>query len=288
MKRHDTTPTLGISARLLIGAGIAASLFLIGIPLITIFSAAFKEGWQVYWKNISQPDTLAAIRLTVFAALVSVLVNTVFGVIAAWLLAHFRFPGRKLLLSLIELPLSMPSIVAGTAYLFIYGAQGWLGPWLMEHHLKIMFAVPGIILITVFVTCPFVIREILPVMESQGQDEEDAAHTLGANGWQILLRITLPKIRWGLFYGIMLCNARAFGEFGAVSVVSGAIRGETSTLTLQVDQLYHDYNSTGAFASATLLALITIVTLMIKLSIEHSSTAKSSDSITSSSMAAES
>jgi sulfate transport system permease protein len=288
MKRHDTTPTLGISARLLIGAGIAASLFLIGIPLITIFSAAFKEGWQVYWKNISQPDTLAAIRLTVFAALVSVLVNTVFGVIAAWLLAHFRFPGRKLLLSLIELPLSMPPIVAGTAYLFIYGAQGWLGPWLMEHHLKIMFAVPGIILITVFVTCPFVIREILPVMESQGQDEEDAAHTLGANGWQILTRITLPKIRWGLFYGIMLCNARAFGEFGAVSVVSGAIRGETSTLTLQIDQLYHDYNSIGAFASATLLALITLVTLMIKLSIEHSSTAKSSDSITSSSMAAES
>jgi sulfate transport system permease protein len=159
--------------------------------------------------------------------------------------------------------------VAGTAYLFVYGAQGWLGPWLAAHHLKIMFAVPGIILVTVFVTCPFVIREILPLMESRGQEEEDAACTLGASGWQILTRITLPKIRWGLFYGVMLCNARAFGEFGAVSVVSGAIRGETSTLTLQVDQLYHDYNATGAFAVATLLALLTLATLIFKSRLER-------------------
>lgn len=238
-------------------------------PLGVIFAEAFKRGVMVYLQSLVRPDTLHAMWLTFITALVCVPVNVAFGIAAAWTVTKFSFPGRGLLLAVIELPFSISPIVAGVAYLFVYGAQGLLGPWLQAHDIKIMFAVPGIMLASLFVTAPFVAREIVPLMMAQGREEEEAAVTLGASGWRILRTVTLPNVRFALLYGAALCNARVMGEFGAVSVVSGNIRGQTSTLPLQVELLYQDSQVVAAFAAATVLALVALVTLVAKLVIER-------------------
>lgn len=238
-------------------------------PLASIFSEAFKRGTAAYLESLVRPDTLHAMGLTLFTALICVPVNVAFGIAAAWAVTKFSFPGRGLLLALIELPFSISPIVAGVAYLFVYGAQGLLGPFLEAHDIKIMFAIPGIILASLFVTAPFVAREIVPLMMAQGREEEEAAVTLGASGWRILRTVTLPNVRFALLYGAALCNARVMGEFGAVSVVSGNIRGQTSTLPLQVELLYQDSQVVGAFAAATVLAMVALFTLLAKLVIER-------------------
>ena len=253
----------------LIVLGAVMTLLFLGLPMIIIFAQAFSRGWEVYIENITHPETLHAIYLTVIVALFVVPLNIAFGLAAAWAVAFFEFPGRKLLITLAELPFSVSPVAAGVSYILVFGSQGLLGPWLSENDIKIVFALPGIILVTMFVTSPFVFREILPLMQLRGSDEEETAITLGANGWQIFRRITFPGIRWALLYGAILCSARAIGEFGAVSVVSGNIRGETNTLPLQVELLYNDYNATGAFAAASVLTLLAVVTMVIKVMLER-------------------
>ena len=238
-------------------------LFLV-LPLAAVFVEALKAGWTAYWAALKEPDALSAIRLTLLTAAIAVPLNLVFGVAAAWCIAKFEFKGKAFLTTLIDLPFSVSPVVAGLIYVLVFGAQGWLGPWLAEHDIKIIFAVPGIVLATVFVTFPFIARELIPLMQAQGSDEEQAAQVLGATGWQTFWRVTLPNIKWGLIYGVILCNARAMGEFGAVSVVSGHIRGQTNTMPLHVEVLYNEYQGQAAFAVASLLALLAIVTLVIK------------------------
>jgi len=243
------------------------TLFLF-VPLVAVFTEALKKGWDTYKEAVLDADALSAIRLTFIAAGIAVPLNLVFGVAAAWTIAKFEFPGKSLLLSLIDLPFSVSPVIAGLIYVLLFGSQGWFGPWLMDHDIKILFAVPGIVLATIFVTFPFVARELIPLMQAQGSEEEEAALVLGASGWKTFFKVTLPNIKWGLLYGVILCNARAMGEFGAVSVVSGHIRGETNTMPLQVEILYNEYNFTAAFAIASLLALLALVTLAVKTFIE--------------------
>jgi sulfate transport system permease protein len=234
------------------------------VPLAAVFWEALRKGIAVYGKALIEPDALAAIRLTLMTAAIAVPFNLVFGVAAAWAIAKFDFRGKNLLITLIDLPFAVSPVVSGLIYVLLFGAQGWFGPWLMEHDIRIIFAVPGIVLATVFVTFPFVARELIPLMQAQGTDEEESAIVLGANGWQTFWRVTLPNIKWGLLYGVILCNARAMGEFGAVSVVSGHIRGQTNTMPLYVEILYNEYNFAAAFAVASLLALLALLTLAIK------------------------
>lgn len=249
---------------LLIGLGMLISLLLLVVPMISIFSEAFSQGFSVVIANLHDPDMLGAIWLTILIALITVPVNLVFGTLLAWLVTRFTFPGRQLLLTLFDIPFAVSPVVAGLIYLLFYGANGPLGGWLDAHNLQLMFAWPGMVMATVFVTCPFVVRELVPVMLSQGSHEDEAAVLLGASGWQMFRRVTLPNIRWALLYGIVLTNARAIGEFGAVSVVSGSIRGETYSLPLQIELLHQDYNVVGAFTAAALLTLMAIVTLFLK------------------------
>jgi len=239
------------------------TLFL-ALPLAAVFSQAFEKGLGTYLLALQEPDTLAAVKLTLITAAVAVPLNLVFGVMASWAIAKFSFTGKNLLITLIDLPFSVSPIISGLIYVLIFGRQGWLGPFLEAHDIKILFAVPGILLATIFVTFPFIARELIPLMESQGRDEEEAAMVLGASGLQTFFRITLPNIKWGLIYGVILCNARAMGEFGAVSVVSGHIRGITNTVPLQVEILYNEYNYTAAFAVASLLAFLALITLAVK------------------------
>ncbi len=243
------------------------ALFLV-LPLAAVFTEALRKGWGAYWEALKEPDAWAAIRLTLITAAVAVPLNLIFGVAAAWAIAKFEFRGKSFLTTLIDLPFSVSPVVAGLIYVLVFGAQGWLGPWLAEHDIKIVFAVPGIILATIFVTFPFIARELIPLMQAQGNEEEQAAQVLGASGWQTFWYVTLPNIKWGLLFGVILCNARAMGEFGAVSVVSGHIRGQTNTMPLHVEILYNEYQSVAAFAVASLLALLAIVTLIIKTIIE--------------------
>ena len=250
---------------------ITALLFLGGflvLPLLSVFAEALAKGIAAYGRELVTPDALAAIRLTLLAAAIAVPLNLVFGIAAAWAIAKFSFPGKNILITLIDLPFAVSPVISGMVYVLLFGAQGWLGPWLSEHDITIIFAVPGIVLATIFVTFPFVARELIPLMEAQGTEDEEAAVVLGATGWQAFWRVTLPNIRWGLLYGVILCNARAMGEFGAVSVVSGHIRGETNTMPLHVEILYNEYNFVGAFAVASLLALLALVTLAAKTLIE--------------------
>ncbi len=238
------------------------------LPLAAVFGEALRKGFGAYFAAFKDPDALASVKLTLIAALVSVPSNVVFGVAAAWCIAKYSFRGKSLLITLIDLPFAVSPVISGLIYVLVFGAQGWFGPWLIEHDYKIIFAVPGIVLATTFVTFPFVARELIPLMQAQGSEEEYAAITLGANGWQTFWRVTLPNIKWGLLYGVILCNARAMGEFGAVSVVSGHIRGETTTMPLHVEILYNEYNFVGAFAVASLLALLALVTLVLKSIVE--------------------
>jgi len=238
------------------------------LPLIAVFVEAFRKGWHAYVQAIVQPDALSSIRLTLLAAAIAVPLNVLFGIAAAWAVAKHDFRGKLLLITLIDLPFSVSPVIAGLIYVLVFGAQGWFGPWLYEHDIKIIFAVPGIVLATIFVTVPFVARELIPLMQAQGRDEEEAALVLGASGLQTFTRVTLPNVKWGLLYGVILCNARAMGEFGAVSVVSGHIRGQTNTMPLHVEILYNEYNFAAAFAVASLLALLALVTLVIKTMIE--------------------
>lgn len=261
----------------LITIALAFLAFFLFIPLVAVFYEALKKGVDLYWEALIEPDALAAIRLTLLVAAISVPLNVVFGVAAAWAVAKFEFRGKQLLTTLIDLPFSVSPVISGLIYVLMFGAQGWFGPWLMEHDIKIIFAVPGIVLATVFVTFPFVARELIPLMQAQGSEEEEAAVVLGASGWQVFWRVTLPNIKWGLLYGVILCNARAMGEFGAVSVVSGHIRGLTNTLPLHVEILYNEYNFTAAFATASLLTLLALVTLAIKNAIEWLSQSEQAD-----------
>ncbi|PIL40002.1 sulfate ABC transporter permease subunit CysW [Massilia psychrophila] len=253
---------------LLITVALAFLTLFLFVPLVAVFAEAFKKGGQAYLAAITDPDAVSAIKLTLIAAFISVPLNLVFGVAAAWSIAKFEFRGKSILLTLIDLPFSVSPVIAGLIYVLMFGAQGWIGPWLQEHDIKILFAVPGIVLATVFITFPFVARELIPLMQAQGNEEEEAALVLGASGWSTFRRVTLPNIKWGLLYGVILCNARAMGEFGAVSVVSGHIRGETNTMPLHVEILYNEYNFAAAFAIASLLALLALVTLAIKSFIE--------------------
>lgn len=253
---------------LLIGIALLFLTLFLFMPLLAVFAEALKKGWDTYTAAIIEPDAWSAIKLTLLTAVIAVPLNLVFGVAAAWSIAKFEFRGKNILLTLIDLPFSVSPVISGLIYVLIFGAQGWIGPWLRDHDIKILFAVPGIVLATIFVTFPFVARELIPLMQSQGNEEEEAALVLGASGWKTFWHVTLPNIKWGLLYGVILCNARAMGEFGAVSVVSGHIRGETNTIPLQVEILYNEYNFSAAFAVASLLALLALVTLALKSFIE--------------------
>lgn len=247
----------------LIAAAVLVLVWLLVFPLLAIFTEAFRQGTEFFWNAIRQPDTLAAVRLTFTVAAIAVPLNVVFGLAAAWSMTHFDFRGKAWLAALIDLPFSVSPVVAGMMLILVYGKYGWLGGWLEAHGLQVIFALPGLVLATVFVTLPFVARELMPLMQAQGSEQEEAALTLGAGGWQIFFRVTLPRVRWALLYGVLLCNARAMGEFGAVYIVSGHLRGITNTLPLQVDQLYQE-NFSAAFAVASLLALLTVFTLGLK------------------------
>ena len=244
------------------------ALFLL-LPLLAVFTEALRKGIGTYWDAITSADTVSAITLTLFATLIAIPLNVVFGVAAAWCISKFDFRGKQLLITLIDLPFSVSPVVAGLMYVLVFGVHGWFGEWMVEHGMQVIFAVPGIVLATVFVTFPFVARELIPLMEAQGNDAEEAAVSLGASGWQTFWYVTLPSIKWALLYGVILCNARAMGEFGAVSVVSGHLRGKTTTLPLQVEILYNEYQFAAAFAVASLLALLALVTLAIKLYVER-------------------
>lgn len=257
-----------LAPRLLIGLAVVLTLILVVVPLAYIFWRAFSQGYAAFAANIMQPDTLHSVWLTALVAVITVPINIVVGLSAAWLIARFTFPGRKLLLTIIELPFSISPIIAGVCYLLLYGRQGLLGPTLGAADIQVLFALPGIIMVTLFVTAPFVAREVLPLMQAQGSEQEQAALTLGAPAWQIFLRVTLPNIRWALLYGAVLATARAVGEFGAVSVVSGSIRGQTNTLPLQIELLFNDLNTVGAFAAASTLTLIALVVLVLKTLLE--------------------
>jgi sulfate transport system permease protein len=248
-----------------------ALLFLLAVlvlPLVAVFVEALRDGPQAYLAALSEPDALAALKLTLMVAAIAVPLNLVFGVAAAWAITKFEFRGRELLITLIDLPFSVSPVISGLIYILLYGAHGWFGPWLQEHDIEIVFAVPGIVLATVFVTFPFVARELIPLMQEQGREAEEVALSLGASGWRTFWTVTVPNIRWALLYGVLLCNARAMGEFGAVSVVSGHIRGETNTLPLHVEILYNEYNFVAAFAVASLLALLALLTLVLKTLLE--------------------
>lgn len=259
----------GVARRLLIAGALGFLGLFVVVPLVAVFHEALRGGWRVYLAAVRQPDAVAAIRLTLLAAAVAVPLNLVFGLAAAWSITRFEFPGKRLLGTLIDLPFAVSPVIAGMVFVLLFGAHGWFGPWLAAHDLKIVFAVPGIVLATTFVTVPFVARELIPLMEEQGADEEEAAVLLGANGWQLLRRVTLPNVKWGLLYGVVLCNARAMGDFGAVSVVSGHIRGVTNTVPLHIEILYNEYDTTAAFATASLLALLAVITLIAKAVVER-------------------
>jgi sulfate transport system permease protein len=266
--RHATAEPAWVR-RLLIGVMLVFFGFFLLLPLAVVFVGAFREGVGAYFNSLRDPDNWFAVKLTLLTAAISVPLNLVFGVAAAWLIAKFQFRGRSMLITLIDLPFAVSPVIAGLIFVLVFGAQGWLGPWLQAHDIRIIFAVPGLVLATVFVTFPFVARELIPLMETQGNDEEFAALTLGANGWQMFWRVTLPNIKWGLFYGVILCNARAMGEYGAVAVVSGRIPGMTNTLPLQINTLYESPGSlVGAFACASLLTMLAVVTLVLKSFIE--------------------
>jgi sulfate transport system permease protein len=250
--------------RTLIGVALVFLFLFLVLPLAAVFTEALRKGLDAYLEGLREPDAWSAIRLTLITAAIAVPLNLVFGVAAAWCIAKYEFRGKAFLTTLVDLPFSVSPVVAGLIYVLVFGAQGWLGPWLAEHDIKIVFAVPGIVLATVFVTFPFIARELIPLMQAQGNEEEQAAIVLGANGWQTFWHVTLPNIKWGLIYGVILCNARAMGEFGAVSVVSGHIRGQTNTMPLHVEILYNEYQSVAAFSVASLLALLALVTLAIK------------------------
>jgi sulfate transport system permease protein len=252
----------------LILACMASLAGIVLLPLLVVAFEALRQGWSVYASAVVDADTRSAIRLTLLVASISVVVNAIFGIAAAWAITKFRFPGKRLLLTLIDLPFSVSPVVSGLVFVLLFGAQGWLGPWLRARGIHIIFATPGIVLATIFVTFPFVARELIPLMQQQGSAQEEAASSLGASGWAVFRRVTLPNIRWALLYGLLLCSARAMGEFGAVSVVSGHIRGLTNTLPLQVEILYNEYSYTAAFAVATLLVLLALVTLVLKLWLE--------------------
>jgi sulfate/thiosulfate transport system permease protein len=243
-------------------------LLIVILPLVAVFTEALRQGIGAYFASFADPDVRDAIKLTVVVAAIAVPLNTVFGVMASWAIAKFEFVGKSLLITLIDMPFSVSPVVAGLVYVLVFGIHGWLGPWLVANDIQIIFAVPGLVLATIFVTFPFVARELIPLMEEQGNEEEEAALSLGASGFRTFLRVTLPNIKWGLLYGVLLCNARAMGEFGAVSVVSGHIRGETNTMPLYVEILYNEYNFVAAFAVASLLAMLALVTLVLKKIIE--------------------
>lgn len=271
-RRPNTAPRVGdapLFRFILIGIVVTLALIVIVAPLAVIGYEAFSKGLAFFGAAIADEDTLNAIGLTALTALIAVPINTAFGIAAAWAITKFDFPGRRILLIVIEIPFSVSPIVAGVAYLFVYGLQGLFGPALQSADVKIMFALPGIVLASMFVTAPFVARELIPLMQAQGRDLEEAATSLGASGWRTFFSVTLPNIKWALLYGVILCNSRVMGEFGAVSVVSGNIRGETNTLPLHIELLYHDYNAVGAFAAASILAVLAIVTLIAKVLLER-------------------
>jgi sulfate transport system permease protein len=271
LERYET-PSTGEPAwvkGLLISVALGFFAIFLLLPLITVFAEGLRKGWGAYLAALVHRDAWDAIKLTLLTAAIAVPLNLIFGVAAAWSIAKFEFPGKRLLITFIDLPFSVSPVISGLIYVLLFGAQGWFGPWIYEHDLRIIFAVPGIVLATVFVTFPFVARELIPLMEAQGSEEEEAAVVLGASGWQVFCNVTLPNIKWGLLYGVILCNARAMGEFGAVSVVSGHIRGQTNTLPLYVEILYNEYNYAAAFAVASLLALLAIVTLALKTLVER-------------------
>ncbi|MDB5944046.1 MAG: putative type sulfate transport system, permease component [Ramlibacter sp.] len=267
VKRVTTTEAPWVR-RTLTGIALAFLLLFLVLPLAAVFTEALRKGLGAYLEAFREPDAWSAIWLTLITAAIAVPLNLVFGVAAAWCIAKYEFRGKAFLTTLVDLPFSVSPVVAGLIYVLMFGAQGWFGPWLAAHDIKIIFAVPGIVLATIFVTFPFIARELIPLMQSQGNDEEQAAIVLGANGWQTFWHVTLPNIKWGLIYGVILCNARAMGEFGAVSVVSGHIRGQTNTMPLHVEILYNEYQSVAAFAVASLLALLALVTLAIKSIVE--------------------
>jgi len=250
---------------------IIALLFLgliVILPMVSVMVEAFRKGWEAYLSALSNPDAMSALKLTLITAAIAVPLNTIFGVAAAWAITKFKFRGKNLLLTLIDLPFAVSPVVSGLIYVLLFGAQGFLGPWLAEHNIHIIFATPGIVLATMFVTFPFVARELIPLMETQGVQDEEAAVSLGARGWRVFFKVTLPNIKWGLLYGMILCNARAMGEFGAVSVVSGHIRGETNTLPLHIEIVYNEYQFSAAFAVASLLMLLAVITLVAKSIVE--------------------
>ena len=255
--------------RLLIGTALCFLALFLFVPLAAVFYEALRKGWDVYLAAIVEPDALSAVRLTLLAAAIAVPLNLLFGLAAAWAIAKFDFRGKNLLLTLIDLPFSVSPVIAGLIFVLVFGLQGWFGGWLREHDLKVIFAVPGIVLATIFVTFPFVARELIPLMQAQGSEQEEAARVLGASGWQIFRRVTLPNVKWALLYGVILCNARAMGEFGAVSVVSGHIRGQTNTMPLHIEVLYNEYQFAAAFAVASLLAGLALVTLVLKYLVEQ-------------------
>ncbi|MFS0873285.1 sulfate ABC transporter permease subunit CysW [Paenibacillus xylanilyticus] len=254
---------------LLIGLASLVLLWLLILPLIMVMMEALKQGWGVYIAALTEPDAMSALKLTLLVAAITVPLNTIFGVAAAWVITKFQFKGKGLMITLIDLPFSISPVVGGMIFVLVFGSNGWFGPWLAEHDIKIIFALPGIVIATLFITFPFVARELIPLMEDQGTREEEAAVTLGASGWRIFWNVTLPNIKWGLLYGIILCNARAMGEFGAVSVVSGHIRGETNTLPLHVEILYNEYQFSASFAVASLLLILALATLLLKSWLGH-------------------
>ena len=265
--RSGTTEAPWVRYTLITVALTFVLLFLV-LPLAAVFTEALRKGFGAYVDGLREPDAWSAIRLTLIVAVIAVPLNLVFGVAAAWAIAKFEVPGKTILTTFVDLPFSVSPVVAGLMYVLVFGAQGWLGPWLAAHDIKVIFAVPGIVLATIFVTFPFIARELIPLMQAQGNDEEQAAIVLGATGWKTFWHVTLPNIKWGLLYGVILCNARAMGEFGAVSVVSGHIRGQTNTIPLHVEILYNEYQSVAAFAAASLLAILALVTLVIKTIVE--------------------
>ena len=267
-ERNIATRDSGATRVLVLSASLIFFVVFLVLPLLAVFVEAFRKGWEVYIAALTEPDALSAIRLTLVAAAWAVTLNVIFGIAAAWAITKFEFRGKRLLITLIDLPFSVSPVIAGLIYVLVFGAQGWFGPLLEAADVKIVFAAPGIILATLFVTFPFVARELIPLMQAQGTEEEEAALTLGASGWQMFRRVTLPNIKWALLYGVILCNARAMGEFGAVSVVSGHVRGQTNTMPLHVEILYNEYQFAAAFAVASLLAFLALVTLALKSYIE--------------------